>query len=154
ARTKRGADGSRALEAERYGQLAFGHERAGRSPKQNRAHLPSLAQTARELDQDAQGGAHGHLVNARPADVSGEAEQARAGGFGRAGAGERSAAFDEDVEDVDQRLDVVLQRRLPEQARLYREWWFVPRLSPLPFDRVEQCGLLAADVRACAAPHF
>ncbi len=86
--------------------------------------------------------------------MSRKAEQASTGGVGRAGRRVRGSAFDEDVEDVDQRLHVVLQRRLPEQARLDRERRFIPWLSPLPLDRVEERGLLAAYVGAGTAPHL
>ena len=64
---------------------------------------------------------------------------------------ERRAALEEDARHVGQRLDVVDDRRLAEQAGLHRERRLVPRLAAMPFDRVEDRGLFAADVRAGAA---
>ena len=101
-----------------------------------------------------QGRAHRDLVEARLEDPSRHAEQTSAGRVLRAGRGERSAAFGDDVEHVDQRLHVVFERRLPEQADLDGERRLVPRLSPLPLDGVEECGLLAADVGAGTTPHL
>src|ERR1700737_2324885 len=86
--------------------------------------------------------------------MAGQAEQPRAGRVGRTGGGECRAAFADDVEHVDQRLDVVDEGRLSEQAHLYREGRLVPWLSPLPLDRVEERGLLATDVGARASAHL
>ena len=55
---------------------------------------------------------------------------------------------EDDVEHVDQRLDVVDDRRLAEEAGLDRERRLVARLAAQPLDRIEQRGFLAADVGA------
>ena len=65
--------------------------------------------------------------------------------------GERCAAIEHDVEDVDERLDVVDDRRLAEEARLHRERRLVPRLAAEALDRIEQRGFLATNVGAGAA---
>src|SRR5262249_58318039 len=51
-----------------------------------------------------------------------------------------------------QRLHVVDRRRLAEQPRLSWERRFIPRLSALALNRVEQRGLLARYVGASPAP--
>src|SRR5690606_7041966 len=78
------------------------------------------------------------------------AEQARAGRLRRADRGERRAALEDDVRDVRERLDVVDDGGLAEEARLDRERRLVARLAAVPLDRVEERGLLAADVGAGA----
>src|SRR5206468_2984400 len=64
------------------------------------------------------------------------------------------APLEHDVQDVDQRLDVVGQRRLAEQTDLHRERRLVPRLAALAFDGVEQRRLLAAYIGARATPNL
>ena len=61
-------------------------------------------------------------------------------------------AHGQDRQHVDQGLDVVLDRRLAEQALLHGERRLGARLAPVALDGVEEGGLLAADVRARAAP--
>ena len=79
------------------------------------------------------------LVQARPRDVAREAEEPR-----------RPRVAEEDVRDVDERLDVVHDGRLPEQADLDGERRLVARLAAVALDRLEERRLLAADVRARA----
>ena len=69
-------------------------------------------------------------------------------------AGERLAAAEHDERHVGQRLDVVDDGRLPEQADLDRERRLVARLAALALDRFEERGLLAADVGAGTAPQL
>ena len=69
-------------------------------------------------------------------------------------AGERLAAVAQDQRDVDERLDVVDDRRLAEQPDLDRERRLVARLAALALDRLEERRLLAADVGAGAAPEL
>src|SRR5207245_3556051 len=80
-----------------------------------------------------------------------DAEQLRTGRLAGADGGERRAAFEGDVEDVDQCFNIVDGGRLAEETRLHRERRLVARLAAFPFDRIEQGGLLAADVGAGAA---
>ena len=68
--------------------------------------------------------------------------------------GERLAALEHDERHVGQRLDVVDDGRLAEQADLDRERRLVARLAALALDRFEERRLLAADVRAGAAPEL
>ena len=68
--------------------------------------------------------------------------------------GERRAALEHDRHHVDERLDVVDHRRLPEQALDDRERRLVARLAAVALDRAEDRGLLAADVRAGALAHL
>ena len=67
---------------------------------------------------------------------------------------ERLAAVEDDERHVDQRLDVVDDGRLAEQADLDRERRLVARLAALALDRLEERRLLAADVGAGAAPEL
>ena len=55
-----------------------------------------------------------------------------------------------DVEDVEERLDVVHDRRLAEEPDLDRERRLVARLAAIALDRLEERRLLAAHVRAGA----
>ena len=82
--------------------------------------------------------------------MTGDAEQLRAGRPLRADAGECRAAVEHDVEHVDERLDVVDDRRLAEETVRHRERRLVARLAAEALDRVEDRGLLAADVGAGA----
>ena len=63
------------------------------------------------------------------------------------------AAHAQDHRDVHQRLDVVDQRRAAVQALDGRERRLQARVAALALERVEQRGLLAADVGAGAAVH-
>ena len=54
----------------------------------------------------------------------------------------------------DERLDVVRDRRLAEEADIDREGRLAARLTAVSLDRVEQRGLLTADVRARALAHL
>ena len=65
----------------------------------------------------------------------------------------RGAAHLDDLRDRRQRLDVVDQRRRGVQAGDGRERRLRPRLAAAAFERLEQAGLLAADVGAGAAVH-
>ncbi len=82
--------------------------------------------------------------------MPGEAEELRAGRLLGAGRGERGPPSSTIVEDVDERLDVVDHRRLAEQPLDDRERRLVARLAAVALDRVEERGLLAADVGAGA----
>src|SRR5207249_12018917 len=135
-------------------KLLLGHERAGCAAKQDRLEAAALRQPARFVDERAQRGSHGDLVDARRSDMPGQAEQSRARRLGGAGGRERSGAVVEDVEDVDQRLHVVDQRRPGEKPRLDRERRLVARLTTLALDGVEKRRLLAAYVRARASAHL
>src|SRR6185369_10196212 len=106
---------------------------------------------AGQHEQLAQRGAEVHLVHARRVHRAGDAEQLRAGGAPRPDRGERGTADREDLQDVVERLHVVDDRGPSEQAADARERRLVARLAAVALDRVEQRGLLAADVRAGAA---
>src|SRR5437879_10287804 len=86
--------------------------------------------------------------------MPGKAEEPRAGRVRRARGRERRGALAQDVEHIHQRLDIVDERGLAEQTGLDGKRRLVPRLSPLPLYRVEERGLLAADVGAGAAAHL
>ena len=146
AGAERRAGGARVLERERQVELVGPQERAGGAAEQDRLRRRG----AREVEQVAEREAERHLVEARPLDVAGEAEEPRAGRVGRPDRRERGAALVHDVEHVEERLDVVHDRRLAEEADLDRERRLVARLAAVALDRLEERRLLAADVRARA----
>ena len=93
-----------------------------------------------------------HLVEARPLDAAGHAEELGAGrllgadrGVGRHRPRPRSSSTFSRVSTL------LTTRRLAEQSRVDRERRLVPRLAAVPLDRVEERRLLAADVGAGAA---
>ena len=149
---QRGPYRARSFEAQGHVELSAGHERARRAAEQHRLQSPSGVQATCDVDQRSQGGAHRDLVETRLADVTGQAEEACAGRLRRAGRRKRGAPSGDDVQDVDERLHVVDQRRLAEQTDLHRERRLVARFTALSLDRVEQCRLLSADVRSRPAP--
>jgi hypothetical protein len=97
--------------------------------------------------------AEGNLVDARPPGCRQRGRRA-ALWIAKADRGERGAAFEHDVEDVRERLDVVDHGGLAEKPLLDGEGGLVARLPAKAFDRVEERRLLAADVGAGAAPHL
>ena len=153
ARAERRAGGARRLERERQVERRRPDEDARRAAEQDRLDVAPAWHAAGELEQVAQRRAERHLVQ-RPA--------ARRGPTGRTAAGRSTAsvpiraigraALAQDERDVDERLDVVDDGRLAEQPDLDRERRLVARLAALALDRFEERGLLAADVRAGAAP--
>src|SRR2546428_8129298 len=78
-------------------------------------------------------------------------EELRAGGAGGAHRRKALAALLDNQEDVDERLNIVDDGRLTEQAELSRERRLVPRFAAVPLDRVEKRRFFAADVGAGAA---
>ena len=84
--------------------------------------------------------------------MPGDAEELRPDGPLRTEPGVRGRALGDEERHVDERLDVVDRRRLPEEPDLDGEGGLVPRLAALALDRVEERRLLAADVGARAAP--
>src|SRR6185295_14417741 len=129
--------------------LRRSEETARRATHQDRAQ--PAREAPREIEQLAQRGAERHFVDARPYYGAGKAEQLRAGRAGRADRRERRSPFAQDPEHVDEGFNVVDHGRPTEQARLRRERRLVAQLSTIPFDRVEQSRLLAADVGPRAA---
>ena len=93
------------------------------------------------------------LVVARAAHVAGHRDDLRAGRLLGAELAEPVGAVLDDVRDVRERLDVVDQRRALVEALVGGERRLQPRVAALALERVEQRGLLAADVGAGAAVH-
>ena len=150
ARAERRLRGADVLEGQPQIELVGPHEAAGGAPEQDRLQRAPSGHAAGELEQLSERRAEGHLVHARALDVTGEAEQLGAGRPLGADPGELRSAAQDHVEHVDERLDVVDHGRLGEQPGDDRERRLVPRLAALALDRVEDRGLLAADVGARA----
>ena len=87
-RTRRTRRLERELEVEAIGP----DEAAGRAAEQDRLQLAAAGDAARQVDHLAQRDAERRLVEARPLDAAGEAEQPRPGGLLGADPGERVAA--------------------------------------------------------------
>ena len=102
----------------------------------------------------AQGRPERDLVDSRPGDVAGEAEELRPGRAFGPDRGIGRAAVAQDQRNVGERLDVVDRGGLAEQPDLDRERRLVARLAALALDRVEEGRLLAADVGAGADPQL
>src|ERR671922_369433 len=151
AGTERRAGGLRVLEGAPQPEVSGTDERPRRAAEEHGLQLPAAANAAREVDEVAESGAVLDLVQTRRLDTTRQAEQARSRRVGRAELGVLEPSHGQDLEDVDERLDVVDPGRLAEQAHLHGERRLVPRLPALPLDRVEQRRLLAADVGAGAA---
>ena len=66
----------------------------------------------------------------------------------------RGAAGADDSRNVNERFHVVDGSRLAEEPRLRRKWRFVAWFAAIAFNRVEERGLFAADIRASAAANF
>ena len=140
----------RVLERQLRVQEVRADEASGRPTEQDRLHGAAPAHAPGEVDQVAQGGSVLDLVHAGSLDLPRETEQPGARGAVGPERGIRPCPDPEDLQDVDQGLDVVDRRGPAEDPVRDRERRLVPRLAALALDRVEQGGLLAADVRAGA----
>src|SRR5829696_6005651 len=142
-----------ALVGQGHVEVLGGEDRRGRAAGGPELQLVSLADTAGEVEQLAQGDAHRRLVLPRPGDVTGqrvEREALRAQlrvvvvGALR---GEPVDAVAQDRRDRRDRLDVVDDRRGGVEAGHRREGRAQTGLAAASLERVEEGGLLTADVR-------
>jgi hypothetical protein len=130
-----------------------GHHRERRAADHHGLQLAPVRDAAADVvDQLAHGDPVRPLVGPRAHDVAGEAEHARARRIGRC-ADLRELVRPDLEHDGDgrYRLDVVDQRRRRVQALDRRERRLRARLPALALERLEEAGLLAADVRTRAA---
>ena len=129
------------------------HRRA-RAAGEPRLDLAALGRAAGEVEDDlARGDAEHDLVVARALDAARDRDDLRARRGLRADLRVLRAAHLEHDRDVHQRLDVVDQRRALVEALDRRERRLQARVAALALQRVQQRGLLAADVGAGAAVH-
>ncbi len=126
-------------------------ERAGRAAEQHRLRASAARYPAGQLEQLAERRAELELVEARPARRGPRRRRASDRSIAACRCGVRRAALEDDGGHVDERLDVVDDRRLAEQADLDRERRLVARLAAVALDRLEERRLLAADIGAGAA---
>src|SRR3954452_14864600 len=141
------------VEVEREIEVLGGEQRTGRAARRPELELLAAAHPAGELQQFAQRGAHGRLVLPGVLHPPGQREDRCAG---RAFRSERLVpvgAAQHDVRDAGERADVVDHRRRVVEAVGRRERRLEPRLTAPALERVEQRGLLAADVGAGATVH-
>ena len=151
ARAERRARGPRALERERQVELVGPDERAGRAAEQHGPQRAAVGHAAGQRQQLGQRGAERHLVHAGPLARGRTRRTAWARSSRRCRWPRTPGRPAQDRQHVDQGLDVVDQRGLAEQADLDRERRLVAGLAAEALDRVEDRGLLAADVGAGAA---
>src|SRR5438105_6949846 len=102
------------------------------------------------LEQLADGAPQLELVAAGPLDVTAAAPYPRSRAALGAQRFEPFTTTQHDVRQVRQRLDVVDHRRFAIQPFHRGKWRLEPRLSPEAFERIDERGLLTADVRTCA----
>ena len=145
------ADRARAFEGQRHVDLVGADESTGRATEKNG--LDSLG-TAGFLQKLLQRRAEGHFIKPRIPDVAGDTEELRARRIFRADRREARAAIAHDVEHVDERLDVVDDRRLSEKPHLCREGRLVAGLAAKAFNRVEERCLLTANIGAGPTPNL
>ncbi len=117
ARAERRLRLARGLERERQVELVGAQEAAGGAAHQDALQLACPPATPPASSSSSpQRRAERHLVDARALDVAREAEELRPGRDLGAGLGVDGAGARDDVEHVDERLDVVDDGRLAEEA--------------------------------------
>ncbi len=132
-------------------EIVPGQHRCARAAREPELDLAALGRPAGQaVDDLPRRGAELDLVVARPLHVAGHRHQLGAGRGLGAELGVLLAAHPEDVGNGGQRLDVVDQRRAVVQALDGGEGRLQARVAALALERVEQAGLLAADVGAGA----
>src|SRR5262249_50757865 len=123
---------------------------SGGAAQQDGLQFAAESDPARQREQFAERRPEGHLVRSRDLDRARDTEQLRPCRALGADRSERCAALEQDRQHVDERLDVVDDRRLPEQPTLNRERRLVARLTAVALDRAKDRRLLATDIRAGA----
>ena len=152
ARTEQRPRRSERVEVERRVDLVGGQHRNRRASWDDRLQLASARDPAADVvDQLAQRRPVRELVVASLHDVAAERDHARAGRVLDADLRVLVPAELEHLRDGRDRLDVVDQRRGRVEPRDRRERRLRARLAALALERLEQRGLLAADVGAGAA---
>ena len=145
-----------AIESKSYGEVevVLREDRRARAAGEPQLDLAARRRAAGEVVDDlARGHAEHDLVVAGPLDVARDGDELRAGRVLDADLRVLLAAHLHDVRDGHQRLDVVDERRALEEALVGGERRLQARVAALALERVEQRGLLAADVGARAAVH-
>src|SRR3989475_3851297 len=134
--------------------LVWGEDRHRGTPRDDGLQLPATRDAARMgVDDLAQRGAHGELVSARAHDVARNAEELRPWALLGPDGAEPVRAAEHDVRHAGERLDVVDDRRAAEEAVRGRKRRLDARVGALPLERLDEPGLLAADVGARPAVH-
>src|SRR5580704_15174956 len=133
--------------------MLFENARRRSAARLHRHERTPRPQPAGQVDYFAHGRAQGNLIVAGIAHVSGNRDDLVA--FAALGAhrSEPLRAALENWDEVRERLHVVDDGRHPIESRDRRKGRLEPGLAALTFQRVEQTGLLAADVCAGAAMH-
>src|SRR6185295_6248783 len=121
SRAEGSADRARALEGEWRIQGVGPDEESGRAAEENAPDRPAFRNSAGLLEELAEGRAELDLVDAGPGDVAREAEELGSRRLAAADSRKRGAAAEDDVRHADQRLDVVDDGGLPEEALLHGE---------------------------------
>ena len=130
--------------------ICGGQDRRRRAARNHRLEFPAAAHAARHLQQRRERRAQLHFVIARPVDMARNGKQLGAAVVGLAQREEGFAAVVDDPGHRGESLGVVDGGGLAVQAVARRERRLEARLALLALDRLEQAGLLAADVGAPA----
>src|SRR5436305_14983044 len=123
------ADSARGFKSERGVEFVGRNECAGRAPEQDCLKASIAADSAGQVEQVAQGSAHGDLVNARTDHMPGKTKHASAAGILRADVSVGCSALANDLRDVHQRFYIVDSRRLAKETGLRGEGRLVARLT-------------------------
>ena len=146
--------GKRLVVERRVEQLAW-EIGAERTADLHGAHRAACARAAADLiDQRAERDAERRLVEPAMLDIAGKLDRHGAARLAHAEIAIMRAAFAHDDRHGGQRQHVVDDGRLAEQADMGGERRLGPDLAALAFEALEQRGLLAAHIGACAGPHF
>src|SRR5690606_36753295 len=124
---------------------------AGRAAGEEGIQLVAVRHAASELDQLARADAVAGEVDAGTSHATAHAEVALPRATAKAPVTERLRPCLENRAQPVRSLDVLHECRPAKDACLCREWRTEARLPPLPLRRLDQCGLLAADVGTGAA---
>ena len=151
-RAEGGARGPGVLQGQRKAQRVRAHERPGRPAHQHRLQFAGAGDAPGQRQHISERRAERHLVEAGSPQVPRQAQQLGARRTLGSPAAVRVGTLDDDVEDVQQGLGVVDGGRLAEEAVGGGERGLVAGLAAESLQRVEQGGLLAADVGARPPP--
>jgi len=133
-------------------ELVRTYEGARGAPEQYSFEMSACTKAPGHLDHATQRRSERRFVDTGALHVTADAEETSARRLGCANGCERRPAFKNDVWNVEQSLDVVDDGRFAEKADVYWKRRLVSRLTPLPFDRLEQCGFLTTNVGSGPAP--
>ena len=155
AGAKRGANLTQRLPVESDVEVRSADERAGRAAQQHVGDAAIGQRPAGLIEQQmAQGASQRQFVKSRALHTAADAKELGAWRLRGAVLAQPAGAVAHDGRDVEEGLDVVDDRRFAEEACLHWKRRLDAGHAALALDGLEECGLFAADVRACAQAQF